>query len=314
MRITKYNVIPLCLIWVIAPMWQTEHGEQPRVLVRGELESELAPHRTGNVYAPEVHRHGTNLWMFYGGQGSDGHDRIHLAESSDGARWEKLGVVIDNGSANHVNDPSVVRVGDTWWMFYTVAEKDEQDQIAAATSSDGKNWKQLGVVLPVGQGKSWDSGKVGRPSVIFQDGLFYMWYDGQPSQAAVQSGDSLSLKVHSEGRAVGYAESVNGLNWERRSNPVFHHGAGAVFVAKYSDRYILLYESGQGTMWASSADRLEWRGQGVLKTISGKSMDAYGHVTPCIHVENHTLTLYFGAASRKTWDGNAISATKVSIP
>ncbi len=314
MRIMKYNVITLCLIWVITPMLQTENGEQPRVLVRGELESELAPHRTGNVYAPDVHRHGTNLWMWYGGQGSDGHDRIHLAESSDGARWEKLGVVIDNGSANHVNDPSVVRVGDSWWMFYTVAEKGEQDQIAAATSTDGRNWRQHGVVFPVGHGKVWDSGKVGRPSVIFQDGLFYMWYDGQPSQAAVQSGDALSIQVRAEGRAVGYAESVDGLKWERRSNPVFQHGAGAVHVAKYSDRYILLYESGQGTMWASSADRVAWQNKGILKRTTGAATDAYGHVTPCFHVDNNSTTLYFGAASRKTWDGNSIMAIKVTIP
>ena len=50
--------------------------------------------------------------MWYGGQGRDGHDRIHLAESDDGVNWVRRGVVLDNGEANHVNDPSVVKVGN----------------------------------------------------------------------------------------------------------------------------------------------------------------------------------------------------------
>ena len=45
---------------------------------------------------------------------SDGHDRIHLAESRDGLTWEKRGVVLEDKDANHVNDPSVVRVGNEW--------------------------------------------------------------------------------------------------------------------------------------------------------------------------------------------------------
>ena len=289
-------------------------ADQPMVLLRGERPTELAPHRLGNVYAPEVHRHGGKLWMWYGGQGEDGHDRIHLAESKDGEAWHKQGVVIDNGSANHVNDPSVVRVSNLWWMFYTVAAKGEQDEIAAASSQDGKNWTLHGVVLGVGQGNTWDSGKVGRPAVIYDGGKFHMWYDGQASSVAVASGDELSRRVNSEGRAVGYAKSEDGLNWVRQVAPVFHHGAGAVQVAKHHQRYILVFESGRGTRWASSINPFEWRDQGMLLKLSGEASDAFGHVTPCLHVDGNTTKLYYGAAARQTWDGNSIAVATVVFP
>lgn len=84
----------------------------PVIELRGVHPSEAAPHRQGNVYAPEVHRHGDRLRMWYGGQGLNGHDRIHLAESTDGVTWEKQGVVIDNGTFNNVNDPRVVCLED----------------------------------------------------------------------------------------------------------------------------------------------------------------------------------------------------------
>ena len=111
-------------------------GDTVTPVLLGAADSELAPHGGGNIYAPEVHRVGARLLLWYGGQGSDGHDRIHLAESNDGKAWTKRGVVLDCGKANHVNDPSVVRVDDVWWMFYTVAETAEDDEIARKKVSD----------------------------------------------------------------------------------------------------------------------------------------------------------------------------------
>ena len=71
--------------------------ERPRKILEGRADSELAPHGEGNVYAPEVLVEGGVYRMWYGGQGRDGHDRIHLAESRDGIAWDRKGVVLDNG-------------------------------------------------------------------------------------------------------------------------------------------------------------------------------------------------------------------------
>ena len=88
----------------------------PQPILSGTTETELGVHKKGNVYAPEVQQLGDRWWMWYGGQGRDGHDRIHLATSTDLKAWDKQGVVLEEPRVNHQNDPSVVRVGDVWWM------------------------------------------------------------------------------------------------------------------------------------------------------------------------------------------------------
>ena len=284
-----------------------------RVLLRGEAGSELAPHGSGNVYAPEVHRDGQRWLMWYGGQGRDGHDRIHLADSTDGERWTKRGVVLDCGTANHVNDPSVVRVGAVWWMFYTVAEKGELDEIAAATSTDGVKWEKRGIVLKRGEGSAWDSWKVGRPSVLHEGDVFRMWFDGQPTPEAAASNPSAAA-VKRESRAVGYAESPDGSAWQRRPEPVFREGAGAVHISRVGGSLIMLIESHTGVRWADSHDGLTWNSRGLLLPLSGNEDDRFGHVTPFLHTQDGKATVFFGAAARKTWDGNAISAAPVRLP
>lgn len=87
-------------------------ANEPLVILQGDTPSEFGVHGKGNVYAPDVCVADGQWRMWYGGQGKDGHDRIHLAESRDGRTWEKRGMVLEDKEANHVNDPSVVRVGN----------------------------------------------------------------------------------------------------------------------------------------------------------------------------------------------------------
>lgn len=283
------------------------------LLLRGDTPTESAPHGGGNVYAPEVHRDGTRWFMWYGGQGSDGHDRIHLAESADGLSWKKRGVVLDCGTANHVNDPSVVRVGKIWWMFYTVAEKAEQDEIAAATSSDGVIWKKLGVVLKPGGSGAWDSLKVGRPSVLWEEGHFRMWYDGQPTDESATT-NPIAAVVKREGRAVGYAQSPDGLHWKRNAEPIFHEGSGAIHVSHIGSRWIMLMESSTGVRWAQSPDGLTWKSRGRLLPLSGEALDLFGQVTPFLQHDEAATRIFLGAAARRTWDGNSIGCSSIVLP
>ncbi len=296
------------------PHWQPEKAQDGiDIQLRGEAATELAPHGTGNVYAPEVRRDGEGWLMWYGGQGRDGHDRIHLARSADGRRWTKQGVVLDCGTANHVNDPSVVRVGAVWWMFYTVAEKGELDEIAAATSFDGVSWEKRGVVLRRGEGSAWDSWKVGRPSVLHEGGVFRLWFDGQPTPEAAAA-NLLAASVKRESRAVGYAESHDGLVWVRRPEPVFREGAGAIHVSRVGGKLVMLIESHTGVRWAGSEDGLTWISRGPLLPLSGGEEDRFGQVTPFLLTWNDETIVFFGAARRRTWDGNTIGVVKGRFP
>jgi hypothetical protein len=251
-----------------------------------------------NIYAPDVQWYQGRWWMWYGGQGSDGRDAIFLAWSKDLVTWQKyLGwgdpvPVVDHGDSNHVNDPSVVRVGDTFYMYYTEAPTGENDEVHLATSTDGMNWTKQGVVVDVGAADSWEPDRVGRPSVLYEDGLFRMWYDGQ---------------IFGVARHVGYATSEDGFNWTKYAeNPVLLN-EGAVDVDRVGDTYVLLSEGYQGTKLFSSLNGLDWSYEGMVLELSGQAWDTYGQVTPHLLVhDGEARAIFVGGASDSCWCKNRV--------
>ena len=288
-------------------------GAGPDVVLDPTGDLQAAPHGAGNAYAPEILVENGVYRMWYGAQGRDGHDRILLAESADGLAWEPKGVALDHGSANHVNDPSVVKVGETFFLYYTRAPVDIRDEIALATSPDGVSWQAQGTVLGPGADGAWDSLLVGRPSVLYENGRFRMWYDGRcdlpvgaPAAGVPKSDRSV--------RAVGYAESVDGLTWIRpQAEPVFGEDAGGVHVVRVGATLVMTVESREGTGLATSPDGLTWQSQRLLVDRSGTNVDRFGHVTPFLLVEPERVTLFAGAASSASWDHNRIMRVPLSV-
>lgn len=299
----------LCLLLSILAAAGESPTQKPRILLRGEGDDECAPHGKGNVYAPDVMRDGKLLRMWYGGQGKDGHDRIFYAESTDGEKWVRKGIVLRDDKANHVNDPSVVKVHGKFFMYYTHTEKGVVDRIDVAISEDGLKWQPKGVALAAGAAGTWDALSVGRPSVVVEDGLFKMWYDGRkdfPPDAPVKD----VPKSPTSHRSVGYATSKDGLHWSRhRANPVFGNDAGGVDVKRWGDKWLMLSESRMGTRWAISTDGIAWTDKGLFVEKSTTKFDAFGQVTPCLllDADNKRHRLYFGAAEATTWDHNSIA-------
>ena len=76
-------------------------------------------------------------------------------------------------------------------------------------SRDGIHWEEPVVVLEPLPGSEWEADEINRPTVIFKDGKYLMWYSGQ-------------MRPYREnGRSViGLAESEDGLHWIRRREPV----------------------------------------------------------------------------------------------
>jgi hypothetical protein len=287
-------------------------GAAPEVVLDPTGDLQAAPHGAGNAYAPEILFHDGLYRMWYGAQGRDGHDRILLAESPDGLVWETKGVALDHGDANHVNDPSVVKVGDTFFMYYTRAPVDVRDEIALVTSKDGRLWQEQGTVFRPGADGAWDSLLVGRPSVVHEDGRFRMWYDGRRDLPVGAPAEGVPKSDRSV-RAVGYAESIDGLTWTRsQAEPVFGEDAGGVHVARIGDTLVMTAESREGTRLATSPDGLAWQSQGLLVDRSGADVDRFGHVTPFLLVEPQRVTLFVGAASSGSWDHNRIVRVPLS--
>ena len=307
----------MCLLLAVSGLLPAINAaaEDPRgkralaVVVRGTEESELAPHGKGNVYAPDILIENGTYRMWYGGQGEDGHDRIHYAESRDGLRWKKKGVVLEDKTANHVNDPSVVHARNRYFMYYTVAGTGVVDRIDVAVSKNGIDWRRQGTALRAGKPGAWEGLLVGRPSVLFEDGQFKMWYDGR-KDLPPNAPDADAPKSPTSKRSVGYATSRDGLRWTRHGkNPVYGDDAGGVHVIRTESCYIMVYESHIGTKIAGSRDGLSWKSSGILVKPTGTPVDKHGHVTPFLLVEKSRspLLLFAGAANAATWNRNSIA-------
>jgi hypothetical protein len=238
--------------------------------------------------------------MWYGAQGSDGHDRIFLARTNNLAWWEKFPSWLDpvpalgRGGSNHVNDPSVVFVNNQFRMYYTDAATGEDDRIGLATSGDGQQFTKAGIVLDVGTFGDWDSYKVGRPSVLYENGEYRMWYDGQAPNAA---------------RHVGYATSTDGVHFKRSPmNPIILN-SGAVDVQHIGDWYVLLDEGSDGIHLYVGKDPEHLQFRGLLVPKSGRSFEAYGKLTPhLVHDGTDPIAIFFGGASSACWCKNRIAA------
>jgi predicted GH43/DUF377 family glycosyl hydrolase len=126
---------------------------------------------------------------------------IAYATSPDGIHWTKHGPVLVGAPESWDTGlwgPSVLKVNGRYWMWYSAGGPIYPISIGVATSRDGLAWKRVGN-RPVITDPEFIH-NFGDPHVIYDRGLFKMWF-----------GD------FSSDRAIYYAESENGLDW---SEPV----------------------------------------------------------------------------------------------
>jgi len=304
MMMMRFAMLVLGFLWLSGVVAM---GDE--VVVSSFAESTAAPHGRGNVYAPDIVFYEGEFLMFFGGQGADGHDRIHLATSKEGESWEQAGVVFAPEGVNHVNDPSVVKVDGVLFLFYTLAGSGVTDSIGLATSVDGRKWQDRKAVFLPSAVPGWDSLLVGRPSVLHDGERFHLWYDGR-KDLPPGAPDATAPKSDSSRRFVGYATSADGMKWERWKEPVMGEDAGGIHVLKMGGEFVMVSEARDGTRWAKSWDGIRWEPQGLLHAKDDDS--PHGHVTPFLVAEPKGWRLFYGAARAATWDENLIRRAVVA--
>jgi len=143
--------------------------------------------------------------MWYGGGSTSYVWKIGYATSLDGSVWTKdeaNNPVISPGDPGEWDDYGVIpgtvlRIGNTYNIWYSGCKPDNWWRVGHATSTDGINWTkyEFNPVLDYGEPGTWDVLQAWCPSVIYDDAgdIFKMWYSG---------GDYDSGKV-------GYATSEN---------------------------------------------------------------------------------------------------------
>jgi hypothetical protein len=106
-----------------------------------------------------------------------------------------------------ISYPWVIRDGSTWKMWYGsnlswgATEYDMAHVIKYAESSDGIHWDRSGVVaIPL---RSPEEYAISRPCVLKEQGIYKMWYSYRGASYR-----------------IGYAESADGIHWERKDAKV----------------------------------------------------------------------------------------------
>ena len=105
--------------------------------------------------------------------------------------------------------PCILIENGVWRMWYVSSIKREIENgepkphyhIKYAESKDGINWDRRGVVCI--DFKSKDEYAIARPCVLKEDGIYKMWYS-----------------YSSGSYRIGYAESKDGIRWERKDDEV----------------------------------------------------------------------------------------------
>ena len=144
---------------------------------------------------------------------------IAYTESTDGVHWTGPRVVLEvnqhiEWEKDCVNRVQVLKVGDKWYMWYTGQNRTTKKcgAIGLATSHDGEHWERLGSKPVFGPEAAWEKNSLICPHVLFEHGKFRMWYSGGEMY---------------EPDAVGYAESKDGIHWQREAaNPVLRPAGG----------------------------------------------------------------------------------------
>jgi predicted GH43/DUF377 family glycosyl hydrolase len=153
------------------------------------------------------------------------------------------------GDGDNVDDPTVVKVGTTYDMWYTgYAEDGSAPAIFLATSTDASTWVRANGGNPVLQGTAgaFDADGVYGTDVVYEptDPLapYKMWYSGRQGVFG----------------GIGYATSLDGLTWTQYGGstplPVLAHGlAGSADSFSAADPSVLK-DGSTWKMWYTGDD------------------------------------------------------------
>jgi len=139
---------------------------------------------------------------------------VGLAISKDGGktfeRISKAPILERNSYDPYLTaSPCVLIEDDVWRMWYVTSIKRERKNdkiipyyhIKYAESNDGISWERRGIVCI--DFKSEEEYAIARPCVIKEDDIYKMWYS-----------------YSSGSYRIGYAESNDGIHWERKDEDV----------------------------------------------------------------------------------------------
>jgi predicted GH43/DUF377 family glycosyl hydrolase len=238
--------------------------------------------------------------------------RIGMATSTDGIAWQKSNAnpVLEVGApgefdSEHAYNPMVVYYDGLYWMWYA-GNNGTSWQIGLATSTDGLQWKKHpnNPVLKIGAAGKWDDKHLTSPFVMRDGAVFKMWYRGESAQFPGKG-------------STGYAESPDGVRWERYSgNPVFTPAASGwdsrsltIYpIVKRNGKYEGWYGGSDGTTsqigYATSSDGIHWQrypNNPVLTPTRNNSWDGEQISSPFVLFEANVYKMWYSGYGSSGW-------------
>jgi hypothetical protein len=158
------------------------------------------------------------------------------------------------------------------------------------------SWKPLPgnpVFAGTGLERGWDRKIRERGWILFEDGLYHLWYTGYNDD-------------RSPSRDLGYALSIDGVSWIRwPSNPIVSTSwVEDVCVVKHEGVYYMFAEGERDVAHLlTSTDRLTWKEQGPLdiRKVDGSPIPPGPYGTPTAFVEGGTWYLFYERGDRGVW-------------
>ena len=117
------------------------------------------------------------------------------------------------------------------WFVGTAGSPVFPYRIGYAKSIDGISWDMLPDPVLTPTNGTWDEFSVQFPFVIRENGQYKMWYSSTPSSNYYQC-------------KIGYATSLDGINWTKRPNPIFERGTDSWEAGGVMACYVLLAADG----------------------------------------------------------------------
>src|SRR5215204_1921704 len=222
--------------------------------------------------------------------------------------------------SDNVDDPAVAKVGPTYLMWYSgTADGGGRPAIFMATSTEGTAWTRANGGAPVLQGtpSAFDENGVYGPEVVYDAGdllaPYRMWYSGRAGAFG----------------AVGYATSLDGVNWVKWGTPgltvpVLEHGpagsadsfsAGDPTVLKDGSTWKMWYtgddSSKKRIAYATSPDGVTWAKGGKVIAPEDPGVSAnieFGAFAPTVW---KTSTGYAMLLTGRKLVGGGVFQTKV---
>jgi len=201
--------------------------------------------------------------MYYTGAGNSQRFELGYATSPDGHNWTKTSYPIFSPSVSgfdnyNVGSAKVIKVGNSYRMYYMARNQEGVYSIGLATSTDGINWTRRSTPV-LTKSLSWEISIRPGDIVLHNDKYYFYYYSYDPQNTAI------GLAISSDGinfvkepnpiivptftwedngicypsviydnnkfvmvyhtfpncKNIGYAESIDGKNWTTQPNPIF---------------------------------------------------------------------------------------------